>query len=745
MSPQACTTRVNKVVVHGNGALVTRRGVVTAGAREILIEGLPILFSSDTLRVRPTKANGCTIGVVDEVCRVGVTAAAPVAGEQALLDVRLKIAALEQKRRVMKTLLDHVDASVELPPADTDGLPETSLLLRLAEDNGKRRRQLVREVRALDEQRRELAREEKRTAEQVRPDESPPRVLRGLRVLLGGPGVDGVDVDIEVEYFVPAARWVPSYSLHLTSTEQGTHARLVLGALVAQASGEDWDDVELLVSTADLRRETTLPLLHSWRLGRAQPTRAKGFRPLPSDLPALFSGWDRFPATPTTLPSTTTRAPAPSGPGSFEARSEGELKSFEQERTDAFAALGAAPAEMSESDDDDYDGADAEPEAAASVEDSRDLKAKSMPPRAKGAAFFAGAPQQAGASARAAPAPMNAPSGRASSATGMMFMSDLLRPEGGGGGPAKVVVVDELPPRLRTSAMRMSAADEYGTRGLLLPLDAARRLEWLLDAADVDGGTAEASRLELRRAMNALEAARRQLFSRALPRGTASVSGSPAAVFGATSSKAGARTSIPGDGNDHRVEVHQESGDAAILHLGVPRESLDVWRACRLKTQGPLPAGPVQVYEDGAFVVAGKVDGGGGGKPLTLNLGVDADVRIKARTPHTHQAEKGIMGGTTQIEQKVVVEVRSSRKVPVRLSLYERVPVADENQKDITVSTLISKPPAVRTDRGPRDEELKGGLRFDLTLMPGDLAVVEHSYTITLPAKSELVGGNRRE
>ena len=128
-----------------------------------------------------------------------------------------------------------------------------------------------------------------------------------------------------------------------------------------------------------------------------------------------------------------------------------------------------------------------------------------------------------------------------------------------------------------------------------------------------------------------------------------------------------------------------------------------------------------------------------------MNLGVDADVRIKARTPHAQQSEKGMLSSTTQMEHKIVTEVRSTRAAPVKLSLFERVPVADENQKDLVVSPVASKPPATRTDKGPRDEELKGGLRFDLTLMPGDAAVVEHSYTLTLPAKSEVVGGNRRE
>lgn len=726
-------THVDRVVVHANGALVTRRGRVPAGARDVLVSGLPLLFAADTLRVR--LRNG-SVGVVDEVCNVSVSPAPPVAGLDALLDIRLQIAAVEQQKSALEILLSHSDIPVELPPADVEGLPDVAVLLRLAAGASRRREQLVQEIRARESEIRALRREESRRKHAVRPDEKPPRVLRGVRIVADAKGdADGGD-DLDIEYFVPAARWVPSYALHLTNEGPATRARLVLGALVAQATGEDWTEVDLQVSTVDLRRETTLPVVHSWRLGRAQSAVVRGFRPLPSDLPGLFGGWGRFPAAPpTTTPATSPatsiaarpkKAPPPPPPppvnrakdeDDYESRSEGEVASFEQERTDAaFAAL-----------DDDGDGAPAADFAAAAQREraapemSKSMMSLSMP-----------APSRTSA-------PMAMPVGRAQ----MAGPPGAPSPKGGGGAlgglAPSALVVDELPPRLRTSAMRMAGADEP-QRGLLLPLDAAKRLEWMLDGNDLGPEGAEPALHELRRAVAALDDAARRLRSRALPRGTAFVAGSVAAVYG----RAG-RASIPGDGNDHRVEVHEDKADAAIVHLAVPRESLDVWRACRFQSTGPLPAGPVQVYEDGAFVVAGSLQGGGGGKTLVLNLGVDADVRIKARTPHAQQSEKGMLGGTTQMEHKIVTEVRSTRAAPVKLSLFERVPIADENQKDLVVSPVTSKPTATRTDKGPRDEELKGGLRFDLTLMPGDAVVVEHSYTLTLPAKSEVVGGNRRE
>ena len=228
----------------------------------------------------------------------------------------------------------------------------------------------------------------------------------------------------------------------------------------------------------------------------------------------------------------------------------------------------------------------------------------------------------------------------------------------------------------------------------------------------------------------------------------------------------GGTTSVASDGHEHRVEVHSEELAVDVVHHAVPRESLDVWRMALLTPSGALPRGPVQVYDDGNstaeqsknvddlnpsrdvrhsnFVVTGTVTGAVG-LQLGFNLGIDPDVRIVSRTPYVQQAEKGLMGGTSQVEHRVVTVVRSSRPEPVRLTLFDRIPVADDNVKDITVTLTSSQPPLSRTDRGPDEQKVEGGVRAVITVMPGDTMRLEHTWIMTLPAKMEIVGGNRRE
>jgi hypothetical protein len=71
--------------------------------------------------------------------------------------------------------------------------------------------------------------------------------------------------ELTLEYVVPGARWTPSYDLHYFAKE----GALEIGTygLVTQATGEDWDDVELFLSTAIPGQGIELPELLTWTLG----------------------------------------------------------------------------------------------------------------------------------------------------------------------------------------------------------------------------------------------------------------------------------------------------------------------------------------------------------------------------------------------------------------------------------------------------------------------------------------------
>lgn len=86
-------------------------------------------------------------------------------------------------------------------------------------------------------------------------------------------------VTVEISYLTYGARWQPSYDIQLHPDRETVELRL--SGLVSQETGEDWDGVDLLLSTAVPATTTQLPQLTAWRLGERER-----FVPTPPRLPA---------------------------------------------------------------------------------------------------------------------------------------------------------------------------------------------------------------------------------------------------------------------------------------------------------------------------------------------------------------------------------------------------------------------------------------------------------------------------
>ncbi len=110
---------------------------------------------------------------------------------------------------------------------------------------------------------------------------------------------------VRVEYRVAAARWAPSYVARLDGDRVGLEVR----AVVAQETGEDWQNVALQLSTAEPEQFSALPELAVQRIGRRQDAVGKsGFRPPPQGGRALYADYeDAFPAAPPPPPKTQPR------------------------------------------------------------------------------------------------------------------------------------------------------------------------------------------------------------------------------------------------------------------------------------------------------------------------------------------------------------------------------------------------------------------------------------------------------
>ncbi|MER5207499.1 DUF4139 domain-containing protein [Streptomyces sp. NPDC002825] len=307
-------SELDSVVVYAQGALCRRlaRGTVPPDGR-VRVTGLPRSLDPGSLRARVLGASGARV----TEARVEVEAApyadgAPDGLRREAERLRDAAAAARARRDRHRALIGEVGGLRPVPPPrkreDPHRRTPVDAWLELAEFVDSRLAGLHARLAELDEALRlaehafEVAQDRLHRAST---DAPAARVDTSVCAVLALDGPEGAEeVELELEYGVPGAVWVPTY--RLTHRQGDGSGRLVLRASVAQRTGEDWRGVRLALATADLRRRTDLPALRSIRIGRRQSAPApSGWREPPAGLADLFTGYEAAGA-----------APRPSLPGS---------------------------------------------------------------------------------------------------------------------------------------------------------------------------------------------------------------------------------------------------------------------------------------------------------------------------------------------------------------------------------------------------------------------------------------------
>ena len=275
-----------RVSVHPDGAIVHRRGTAPVQSGRIVVGGLPVLLDPGSLRAGVEGARllaaraGLDLPLEDR--------GEAVPQEEALLALRVRLERVRVEHAHLEAVRSWLGA-IE-PGYDPEGSALTAAaLLRWADlDAGLTdwRAELDERLAELTERRVALELEEAHLEAVLASSSTEARWRRwspSRRVELQVDGDDGAVVEATVSYAIPGARWSPAYSIDFD--RDLARGRLAVRALVGQATGEDWSEVALTLSTAPCARRVELPAL---RLGTRSPERAGGWRPLPDDLEGLF-------------------------------------------------------------------------------------------------------------------------------------------------------------------------------------------------------------------------------------------------------------------------------------------------------------------------------------------------------------------------------------------------------------------------------------------------------------------------
>ncbi len=276
-------SRITAVTVFPDRAEVTRvaEAALPAGESTVAIAGLPASLFADTVRVRGAAEGRFQIGSVETR---QVFAEAAVKEEERRLNREIEELgdqrrALKDKVAALRVQLDFITAiGREAPKTANEELvrgkldPEswkqawTSLGGGAAEAYEGIRGAEV-EQRKLD---RSVARK-KRELNQIRTGRKA-SVTAQVNVALSAP----TRLRLELSYQLPGASWRPLYDARLDS--ETAKVGLTQIGEVRQRTGEDWQEVQLVLSTARPSASARMPDLESWFIDFAQVMPLENFR-----------------------------------------------------------------------------------------------------------------------------------------------------------------------------------------------------------------------------------------------------------------------------------------------------------------------------------------------------------------------------------------------------------------------------------------------------------------------------------
>ncbi|QFR02378.1 DUF4139 domain-containing protein [Streptomyces phaeolivaceus] len=694
-SAQRWGSTLDSVAVYARGALCRRlaRGLVPPDGR-VRVTGLPRSLDPASLRARVLGAPGTRVteARVDvEAEPLGADAPDALRGEVERL--RDACAAARGRRDRQLGLIEEIRALHPVPPArkrdDPHRRTAVDAWLELADFVDERLTVLHLRLVELEKELHDVEHQLDVAADRLArasTDAPAAHVETTVCALLTLDGAGGTEVELEVEYGVPGAVWVPTY--RLTHRQGDDTGRLVLRASVAQRTGEDWTGVRIALATADLRRRTDLPRLRSIRVGRRQPASApSGWREPPSGLADLFTGYETAGPRPA---ATGARGAVAAGAASAGAAG-GPVPPPPPPRPSAPQSYGGPPVMAPAPGG--AQGAPPEPLAGAMPAYARPAAARpGGAPRAQAMSFEAApAPKAPAAPGRSAPPPPPAP------ASGPPRPSDT---------------------ELDYAALVLCGPDDQpGHRGRLFP-----------------GSSYDPVAAEHRRRAEAV--AELPLPGQAVrPRESA---GSFDHRFDAA-----ARADIPSDGTWHTVTVGEIPVGLRTEYLCVPSVEQTVYATLVLSnaTDQALLAGPVEVTVDDDFLLTAALPTLAPGAVRRVGLGPAEGIRVTRRT-NVHEATSGLRGNTTVLDHRVHVELANRLARPVTVEVRERVPVTSEPGVRIDERAEAGWT-APEEGTGP-DRHAPGTRVWRLDLPAGATAALDGGYEIRIPTGKALAGGNRR-
>jgi uncharacterized protein (TIGR02231 family) len=153
----------------------------------------------------------------------------------------------------------------------------------------------------------------------------------------------------------------------------------------------------------------------------------------------------------------------------------------------------------------------------------------------------------------------------------------------------------------------------------------------------------------------------------------------------------------------------------------------------RQAEEAPLLPGRVSLYRDGTFVGRGQMALAQKDETVRLGFGADEQVKVTRSVVRKNDGTAGIITPSKTDEREFKIVVRNGHVAPVKLTIEEQLPVAENSEIQVEMLPSSTQP----TQRDVRDQ--RGVMAWTMDVPPGETRDVKFGWRVRWPTEKSVV------
>jgi uncharacterized protein (TIGR02231 family) len=270
-------SRIDAVTVYPDRAMITRTADIdlVKGSQELLIDNLPTYIIDDSVRVMGHGSVNAKISGV-KVKRIFLQEHQ----QKKIEELRIELEKLNDGKKQLEDTLESLNTQkkfIESIKISTSEKISRELYIQEADTKKwdkvldfiyKKLGRINEQAILFEQEKRSLLKKIKVVEAELnryKNKRSPEKKVVEIAIDAAAKG----RTTLEINYFIPGARWIPTYDVRVDS--ESSAICLNYYGIITQKTGEDWNDVQLSLSTAKPHISGLLPELDPWYIDFLQP------------------------------------------------------------------------------------------------------------------------------------------------------------------------------------------------------------------------------------------------------------------------------------------------------------------------------------------------------------------------------------------------------------------------------------------------------------------------------------------